>query len=930
MTFLSILDSIFLEPFKALIEIIYFLAYMISKEPALSVIMLATIMSLIMLAIYKCINRFQERLRKRRAELEEGINHIKQNYTGDDKKDLLKSYYKRNNYSPLFELNDFLYLIFEIPVFVAFIVFLPNLFIFKDTSFLFISNLAKPDALIKLGKLKINVLPFLMLAINVASVILYSKDKSLQSKIQLLVWPVVSFFILYNAASVLIFYWIIYNTFCLLNTVSYKFKKSKLIVNLSISALGIISLIVGIFNTNYLLLGAVLELPIFFYLCKLAHLKITNSEKFRKKFPKKKKIKKPSWKQFLITASALTLLVGAFIPSAYIEASPLEYINPSIFYNPLNYVFKTFLTAAGCFIVWLQIFYWLSSKRHKNIINKVIFTAFVIMIIDYMFFGLNLGIISASLRYDTPNLFFKVFEVVLNSLLTIAFIVLIFFAYKSIRSYVALILSALVVIMSGMSIFNIIKSAGEINDYKKSTATQTGEDLSFTLSTTGHNVVVIMLDRALGQYVPYILNEKPELNEKYDGFTYYNNTLSFGYYTNICTPSLLAGYEYTPVELNKRDDEYLKDKQNEANLMLPRLFSEKGYNVTVSDPPYVNYTHMSDLSMFEEYNIKAFYSIGKFMGDEQVKYAYEITSTNFFRFSFMKTLPLLAQFVFYNYGNYNNIQSVYEIDRYSNQNLINMSKATGINSTFMDQYLTLTNMNTMTNITSDETNTYLFFRNDLPHEVMLLDAENGYIPSSNVDNTEYDKTHADRFTLNGITVNITSAEQMAHYHSTASALIQLTSWLDYLKANGTYDNTKIIIASDHGRFIDTIDELNYKGEDLEGCCPLLMVKDFGETGTLKISNEFMTNADVATLATKHLGDEAVNPFTGKPINMNEKYAHKQYISTSFEWNVYLNDGKTFKASKWLEFDSTMENCNIYNQNCWNLSSNKSVLKTHSF
>lgn len=930
MTFLSILDSIFLEPFKALIEIVYFLAYMISKESVLSIIMLALIMNLIMLAVYKCTNRFQEKLRKRRAELDDGITHIKQNYAGDDRKDLLKSYYKRNNYSPLFELNDFLYLIFEIPIFISLFVFLPKLFIFKDASFLFVSNLAKPDTLIKLGSLKINVLPFLALAINLASVLLYSKDYSLQSKIQLCVAPVIFFFFLYNAASALVLYWIIYNTFCLLNTVAHKFKKSKLIINLSLSALGFICLIVGIFNTSFLLLGGVLELPIFFYLCKFIYLKITKSKKFKAKFPKKKKIPKPSWKQFLISAAAITLLVGLFIPSTYIAASPLEYINSSIFFNPLNYVTRTFCTAAGCFLIWLQIFYWLSSKKHKNIINKVLLIAFVIMIIDYMFFGLNLGIISASLRYDTPFLFLPKIEIVINTALTIAFIVLLFFVYKSIKSYVSLILTALVVIMTGMSTFNIIKSANEINDYKKSATTQTSENLSFSLSTTGNNVVVIMLDRALGQYAPFIFNEKPELKEKYDGFTHYTNTLSFGYYTNICTPSLLAGYEYTPVELNKRDDEYLKDKQNEANLMLPRLFKEKGYNVTVSDPPYVDYSHLSDLSIYDEYDINAFYSIGKFVGEEQIKYVYEITQTNFFRFSLMRTTPLLAHYVFYNFGNYNNIQSVDEIDRYSNQNIVNISKATGINSSFMDQYLTLTNMDTMTNVTSDETNTFLFLRNDLPHEVMLLDAENNYTPNSNVDNTEYDEAHKDRFTLNGKTLNITTADQMAHYHSTAASLIQLAGWLDYLKETGTYNNTKIIVASDHGRFLDTIGELSFKGEDLEGCCPLLMVKDFGETGTLKTSDEFMTNADVAALATKHLGAEAVNPFTGKAINMDAKYAHKQYISTSFEWNVKSNNGKTFKASKWLAFDSTMENCNIYNQECWELLNKKTVLKTHSF
>ena len=40
------------------------------------------------------------------------------------------------------------------------------------------------------------------------------------------------------------------------------------------------------------------------------------------------------------------------------------------------------------------------------------------------------------------------------------------------------------------------------------------------LDKTGRNVVVMMLDRAIGYFIPYILQEKPELRESFDGFTF--------------------------------------------------------------------------------------------------------------------------------------------------------------------------------------------------------------------------------------------------------------------------------------------------------------------------------------------------------------------------------------------------------------------------
>lgn len=60
------------------------------------------------------------------------------------------------------------------------------------------------------------------------------------------------------------------------------------------------------------------------------------------------------------------------------------------------------------------------------------------------------------------------------------------------------------------------------------------------------------------------IHEKTEQEEQLSGFTYYANTISFGSYTNFGPPALLRGYEYTPVEMNKRDAELPKTQNNEV------------------------------------------------------------------------------------------------------------------------------------------------------------------------------------------------------------------------------------------------------------------------------------------------------------------------------------------------------------------------------
>ena len=145
-----------------------------------------------------------------------------------------------------------------------------------------------------------------------------------------------------------------------------------------------------------------------------------------------------------------------------------------------------------------------------------------------------------------------------------------------------------------------------------------------------------MLDRGISSYVPYLFQEKPELRQQFDGFTWYPNTLSFGYSTITASPALFGGYEYTPEEINKRASESLAEKHNEALKVLPLLFSEAGYEVTICDPPYAGYTEIPDLSIFEGYaGITAFNTEnGQFYEQNGILTGkQEVWDRNFFCFS---------------------------------------------------------------------------------------------------------------------------------------------------------------------------------------------------------------------------------------------------------------------------------------------------------
>lgn len=918
MSFLSIFDTLFLGPLKTILEIILYIINFSTHNVLISFIVIAFLLNLVMGSFYKGIHNLVEKLRQERPK------YLRENVESD-----LSRKGEKNFQDLLFSLSPLLFLFFEVFVFGATCLAFFDLAILEEVSFGLIDSFASSDAIICFGNgFKINVLPFLFLGLGMASSMIYTLKRDLKQKLLLLIAPILFTIVMYDAPSGFVFFGIVYNTFLLIKTISYKFKKTKKFITAGYAVLFFVFLILSFWSKSLLILGIVfLVEPILFFIEYKK--KALEESKFLNKIKKKLDDKdlKANGKQFIINSIFVSILLGLLIPSTYISASPQEYINLNLYFNPLTYVLSSCLLSFGFFMGWLQLFYWLSEEGVKIKTEKILFICSVVMIVDYMFFGLNLGIISPTLSYEN-GFIFSIVETIVNLIVVVAVCVFGIFAYKKIKSYVSLILILVVAVFSCMSTINIINSASSINEYKKNG--NQNADIGFSLSTTGNNVIVIMLDRAMGQYVPFIFNEKPELQEKFDGFTHYKNTISLGFYTNIAAPAMLGGYEYTPVELNKRDEESLKDKNNEANLVLPSLFSKNGYKVSVSDPIYTNYQWSSDLSIYDEYeNINAFRSIGRFVDETQTKYMYKQNQINFFRFSLMKTFPLIMQSVLYDSGNYNNIEKISDGEKYSNQKTKGLSNALGISNIFMSNYLTLKNLNKMTSISEKGENTFLFFRNDLTHYPMILDEENGYTPSYNVDNTKYDLENADRFNLNGIKLNITEVYQMSHYQANMAALIQVGNWLDYLRENDVYDNSRIIIVSDHGRDLETIDELWVQDVNLEWCTPLLMVKDFGETG-FKISEEFMTNADVATLASQNLDFEAKNPFTGKELSMDEKFAHPQLVSMSVNWNVYTNDGNTFTPSGWLKFDSLAQDCNLYNKGNWEVLKKEVVLKKHSF
>ncbi len=937
MIFFELIYMVFIGPLELLFEIVYGIFYRYFYNPGLAIFFLSLVINILVLPLYRRADAMQKQAENIDAKLRDGVAHIKKTFSGDEKMMVLQTYYRQNHYKPADALKGSVPLLLQIPFFIAAYQFLSHLEILDGVSLGPIADLSRPDGMLVIGGITINLLPILMTAINIIASVLYSKGSPVKTKIQLYGMALFFLVFLYGSPSGLVFYWTLNNLFSLFKQMFSKVKRYLItplaIVMCALAAnIALITYIIKFYHPPllsqkyFMICMAVLVELLLGFLVIIQIKKRSgngqNSEHRQLKWEKMRtKTSNPNSKIFNICMVFLTVLIGIFIPSVFISASPQEYIDLVVFYHPIRYIAVSAIMAVGTFLVWMKVFYWLASPRGKVIFERLAWIFCGLTLVNYMFFGTKLGNISAMLQYDN-GMYFSIKERMFNVLVLILVAGAMYFIvckWYRISFWLTVTASIALVVMSSINIFNIKTSVDKV-----SFETLQEKEQFFSLSTEGKNVVVIMLDRGMGAYIPYIMNEKPELLEQFAGFTWYSNTISLGGSTNFGLPGILGGYEYTPVEMNKRADEALADKHNEAIKVMPVLFADNGYEVTVCDPVYVNYEWTTDVSIFDTYpDINAYTTEGHFTSPQVKRQNINNNRRNFFCFSIMKTMPLFAQSTIYADGSYNKVGIMHNV-----QIADGMSKAEGLSTVFMDSYNVLDNMSLMTTVTEENVNTFLYMTNNITHEPTLL-LEPAYIPAQTIDNTEYDAENTWRFTVDEKTLSMENSRQMEHYHSNMAALMKLGEWFDFLRENGVYDNTKIIIVSDHGSNLYHFDELifdNQKGNpvDAEKYYPLLLVKDFGSTEFL-VSEEFMTNADVPVLATDDLIENPTNPFTGKVITNSEKMAHEQYIILSEESNTHINNGNTFLPARWARVKA-----DLWNRANWEFYDEEIVLDEYVF
>jgi YidC/Oxa1 family membrane protein insertase len=894
---ISFLYSLIIFPLVQFIELTWIVIYKTSSNPGLAILAVSAAVSICTLPLYFIAEKHQRAEREIQKRLKPEIDNIKAVFSGDEQYMILSTYYRQNHYHPVYALRSSLGLLIQIPFFIAAYSFLSHLGALNNVPFLFVKDLGAPDALLPglIAGYSLNVLPVLMTLINCVAGAVYTRGLPVKEKVQLYGMALVFLVLLYNSPSGLVLYWTMNNVISLIKNCLQRIKNSKKFV--------FISLYVAVaFLDAYIFFihrGAIRKRVMFIAVCSLVFLKPLVGKLYawgKRKIKINTNIASQSalgqTNTFVFSVIILFLLAGLVIPGALIASSVQEFSFIEDHTSPLPFAGNVMMQAAGIFLFWPLCFYALFSKKTKNTLAVIMSLLCIAAIVNTFVFSGNYGFMTPMLKFS--NAISSELSLSAMNIAVLIFCMLLALSLLYMPKRVVFFSFQLVAMISlaSFGIINVVKIQREYTEFASRGITAANSKTPgplYSFSKTGKNVLMIMLDRGISGYVPYIFEEKPELKGSFEGFTWYRNCISFGAITLFGAPGLYGGYEYTPLEMQKRADKPLVEKHNEALMVLPRLFHENGYSTIITDPPFANYSWTPDLRAFNGHpeihaeNVINQYSAYWLQGHENLKGLTSLTAllkNNLIRFSLFKIVPPVVREFLYDDGRWLGTEDVRSV----------LSQDT------LDNYAILDVLPDITAVSDGGENSLMVICNNLTHEPAFFQAPD-YIPVREVT----DKGSGPY-----------AGEE--HYHANIAAYLLLGKWFSFLKENGVYDNTRIIIVSDHGGWGgETIpdDFAMLDGASLGYYRALLLVKDFDMSGDLTVDDSFMTNADTPFLLTKDLIVNPVNPFTQKPIQSSKEDGAVITTARRGEPSIHGKYQFIIKDDEWLHVHNS-----IFDPNNW--------------
>lgn len=299
------------------------------------------------------------------------------------------------------------------------------------------------------------------------------------------------------------------------------------------------------------------------------------------------------------------------------------------------------------------------------------------------------------------------------------------------------------------------------------------------------NFVIFMLDAADSREFSYLLEQNPEYRDIFADFTYYENTVGAYSCTRYAVPYILSGKWY---ECDTSFEEYMEDLYDKSPLI--EELENRNYRIGLYEPDL--HAQNNDVLRFDnifeaEFKVKSYFGMArqelKLVGYRYAPY-------------WLKKYCVLKQAAF--------------------DEQLEAGEGSGEITASMENRVFLDHLNAGGITVDDTENSFKFIHLEGAHSPYVYDAE----------------------------VNIIDESQGTYAQNMEASVTLAERYLSALKKSGTYDNTAIIVMSDHG-FNQDIDNADMGDNPFMRQCGLLLIKGVGEKhDTMQISEAPVSYEDL--------------------------------------------------------------------------------------
>ncbi len=595
---------------------------------------------------------------------------------------------------------------------------------------------------------------------------------------------------------------------------------------------------------------------------------------------------------FLLAAFALSLTLSVFSPSMLYLTSP-DYFN-----LPFRAILADLAPYGVLSLLLLTLVRILTPRTLRPYLTVIALTVSLVALVNTTLFTGNYGsldgtVLSGASALDQPLLWGD--ALVLLCVLLFLALVLYFRQAKKLL----LVMQATVLLLAGSGAAAVFKD-DKVVAQNPSGLAEVAKDPMFAFSKTQTNVVVFFLDMFTGGHVGDIFAQNPDLAKRFAGFTWYPDTISVGNMTSASTPSIFGGPAYTPVQMNARPELTLHQKYSEALATLPRHFGARGFDAGIVHPPYTpdaaifaKHSGGTALRIVDKPDLDGLISpwSRKIGADENA-----LTVPNYggfvFAVSLFKALPHAVK------------KSVYNEGRWLPGSTEEATTPTALRNTLYESAV-LGLLPQLANTDSPKP-TLKFIYSVLPHFDWHL-PKDSLIPVAD----PYPDTEGQLVMVDGL--------MPEHVYTEKHILTMLAGFFDWLRKEGIYDNTMIILLSDHcegdSRMLNAALGVNEAGERSNwpdrNRYPgrphaLLMVKALRDAKPLRADKALMSSMDVPALACRAIGgcEGLPMPDTG-PSRVREHFIAREWRQIEIPGKTTYDPARTakitgtmFKAENW--------------------------------